>query len=335
MPATIRDVARLAGVGVGTVSRVLNNHPSVSDETRQRILTAIATLDYQPNLNARRLSLQKTLTIAVVVPFITTASVTERLRGIIAGVEGTDYDLVIYNVESVDHRDRYFRQVPHRGRVDGLIIVSLTPSDEDIERFRRAGIPTVLVDARHPRLPHVIVDDVRGGQMATETLVGLGHQRIAFLGDRYPNPFHFTSSYHRYLGYTQALDQARIPQRQDYVVTGEHSRGIARTLAHELLALPEPPTAIFAASDTQAIGALAAAQERSVRVPEDLSVIGYDDLEIATYLGLTTVHQPLFESGTEGIALLFAHMEDPDASPTQVVLPLRVEVRQTTAPPAV
>lgn len=333
MPVTIRDVARLAGVGVATVSRVLNDHPSVSAETRQRVLAAIEALDYHPNLNARRLSLQRTLTIAVIVPFITTPSVTERLRGVIAGIEGTEYELVIYNVESVANRDRYFRQVPRRGRVDGLIIISLTPTDEDVARFRRADIPTVLIDCAHPDLPHVVVDDVAGGRMATQHLLALGHRRVAFLGDRYPNPFHFTASHHRYLGYTQALAEAGMALRQEYVVMGEHSRERARVLAHELFSLEDPPTAVFAASDTQAMGVLAAAQERTRRVPQDLSVVGYDDLEVAAYLGLTTVHQPLFESGKEGAALLLAHLEDPDASPARVVLPLRLEARQTTARP--
>ncbi len=330
--ATIRDVARLAGVGVGTVSRVLNNHPSVREETRRKVLAAIEALDYRPNHSARRLSLRRTLTIGVIVPFITNPSVVERLRGITVGLEGSEYDLVIYNVESPQGKERYFQEMPFSERVDGLIIISLMPSDEDVERFRRAGIPVVLIDAVHSNLPHVAVDDIQGGRMAASHLIELGHRRIAFLGDPYPNPFGFTASYHRYLGYAQVLAQAGIPLRDRYVVTGEHSQRTAHLLAASLFENDPPPTAVFAASDTQAIGVLAAARERGLRVPKDVSVVGYDDLEIATYLNLTTVHQPLFESGCEGAALLLAMLAGQEV-PLSKQLPLTLRVRGTTAPP--
>ncbi len=330
--ATIRDVARMAGVGVGTVSRVLNNHPSVREETRRKVLAAIEALNYRPNHNARRLSLRRTLTIGVIVPFITNPSVVERLRGITVGLEGTEYDLVIYNVESPQGIERYFHEMPFSERVDGLIIISLMPSDEDVARFRRVGIPVVMVDAIHSDLPYVAVDDIEGGRMATTHLIDLGHRRIAFLGDRYPNPFGFTASYHRYLGYSEALAQRGIPQREEYVVTGEHSRRTAHVLAATLFEQEPRPTAVFAASDTQALGVLAAARERGLRVPEDVSVVGYDDLEIATYLGLTTVRQPLFESGQEAATLLLAILTDGEV-PSSRRLPLTLCVRSTTAPP--
>lgn len=329
--ATIRDVARLAGVGVGTVSRVLNNHPSVREETRRRVLAAIEALNYRPNQSARRLSLRRTLTIGVIVPFITNPSVVERLRGITVGLEETEYDLVIYNVETPEGRERYFREMPFSEKVDGLIIISLMPTDDDVQRFRRAGIPVVLVDAIHPDLPYVAVNDVEGGYLATNHLVELGHRRIAFLGDTYPNPFGFTASYHRYLGYAQALAQAGLPLREEYVVTGEHSRRTAHFLAASLLERKPPPTAVFAASDTQALGVLAAAKEHGLRVPEDISVVGYDDLEIATYLDLTTVHQPLFESGETAAQILLAILREEEVEMRQM-LPVHLRLRGSTAP---
>lgn len=330
--ATIRDVARLAGVGIGTVSRVLNNHPGVREETRRKVLAAMEALNYRPNPHARRLSSGRTLTIGVIVPFITNPSVVERLRGITVGLEGTEYDLVVYNVESPESKTRHFREMPFRDRVDGVIIISLTPTDEDVARFRRAKIPVVLVDAIHSDLPFVAVKDIEGGRMATTHLIELGHRRIAFLGDPYPNPFGFTASYHRYLGYAQALAEAGIPLSPELVATGEHSRQTAYTLAMSLLLRAPRPTAIFAASDTQAVGVLAAAHELGLRVPEDLSVVGYDDLEIAAHLGLTTVHQPLFESGHEAARLLLAILEGKEPPPSKF-LPLTLCLRRTTAPP--
>ena len=330
--ATIRDVARLAGVGVGTVSRVLNNHPSVREQTRRRVLEAIEALNYHPDPSARRLSLRRTLTIGVIVPFITNPSVVERLRGITLGLEGTEYDLVIFNVETVQNRDRYFKEVVRGKRVDGLIVISLSPTDDEAERFAQADLPVVLVDAAHPRLPHVVIDDVQGGMMATQHLINLGHRRIAFLGDIHPNPFGFTASYHRYLGYMQALEKAELPYEEKYVVLGEHSRYTAYALAMGLFDQSPPPTAIFAASDTQALGVLAAAREAGYHVPEDLSVVGYDDVETAHYLGLTTIHQPLVDSGIEGISLLMKILAGEEV-PNEIRLPLSLVVRQTTAPP--
>jgi DNA-binding LacI/PurR family transcriptional regulator len=289
-------------------------------------------LDYVPNPFARRLSLGKTLTLAVIVPFFTRPSFVERLRGIEAAIAETEYDLIVYNVESVEKRDEYFRRMSRPERIDGLVIISLSPSDEDVERFRNSGVPIVLVDARHPEVPRVVVDDVSGGYLATRHLLDLGHRQIGFLGDDYPNPFNFTSSHHRYTGYRKALLEAGVDAQPEYHVTGEHGRDVANELTHRLLSLETPPTAIVAASDIQAMGSLEAARETGVPVPDALSIIGYDDIEIAEYLDLTTIHQPLFESGWRGIHLLFQIIQ---GEPTEMLgeLPIRLVDRGTTAPP--
>lgn len=331
---TIRDVARRAGVGVGTVSRVLNDSPSVRDVTRQKVLTAIKELNYIPNPVARRLSWRKTLVIAVIVPFFTRPSFVERLRGVEYVLADSEYDLILFNVETTVRRDAYFQSVPRRERVDGLLIISLPPHDIDANRFLQAGVPTVLIDAIHPQLSRVVVDDVTGGYLATRHLIDLGHRKIGYVSDRLDNPFKFVSSRDRYQGYRQALNEANIPSPPDYHQQGEHGRQAAREMTHRLLTLPEPPTAIFAASDTQAIGVLEAARETGLKVPQELSVIGYDDIEIAEYLRLTTIRQPFFVSGVEGINLLIETIAQPSLSPKEVVMPIELIVRDTTAPPA-
>ena len=260
-PVTIRDVAEHAGVGVGTVSRVLNENPSVSDATRRKVLAAIETLDYIPNPIARRLSLRKSLAIAVIVPFFTRPVFTERLRGVEYALADSEYDLILFNVETTTKRDTYFQDVPRRERFDGLLVVSLSPRNGEVEHFLEAGVPTVLVDARHPGLSRVVIDDVAGGRLATQHLIELGHRRIGFVGDQLENPFNFVSSRDRYEGYRQALAQAGIPFRAEYHCQGVHGRAQAREMACELLASPDPPSAIFAASDTQAFGVLEAAQD--------------------------------------------------------------------------
>ncbi len=331
--STIRDVAKRAGVGLGTVSRVLNNSPLVSPATRARVLQAIAELDYTPSPVARGLSLGKTLSIAAIVPFFTRPSAIERLRGVEATLADSEYDLTVFNVETVERRDACFRDVPRPERADGVLIISLAPRDDDVERFARTNIPIVLVDADHPALSRVVTDDVNGGRLATQHLIDLGHRRIAYISDPLDTPFNFTSSRDRYQGYRLALEQAGIPFRPDYHRQGEHGRYEARHLASQLLAMPEPPTAIFAASDTQAMGVLEAAQDAGLQVPRDLSVIGYDDVEISEYLGLTTMRQQLFESGAQGVRMLLEMLTTPPATPRRELLPAELIVRGTTAPP--
>jgi LacI family transcriptional regulator len=334
--ATIRDVAKKAGVGLGTVSRVINESPKVSDTTRKRVLQAISELNYVPNPTARRLSMGKTLTIAVIVPFFTRPAEIERLRGVENMLADSDYDLIIYNVETVQRRDACMRELPRRERADGVMIISLSPRNEDLPYLVHADVPIVLVDANHPSLNllnRVIVDDLEGGRIATQHLINLGHKRIGYISDFLDNPFNFTSSRDRYNGYRQALNAAGIGFRPEYHCQGEHGRSEAYSLALDILALPQPPTAIFAASDTQAMGVLQAAREMNLRVPEDLSVIGYDDIEVAEYLTLTTIRQLLYESGQRGVELLLDILHNPRAKPKCEVMPTELIIRETTAPP--
>jgi LacI family transcriptional regulator len=332
-PATIRDVAKRAGVGVGTVSRVLNNSPSVSDSTRRKVLTAIDELSYTPNPSARRLSLGKTLSIAVIVPFFTRPAFVERLRGVEYALSQSEYDLILFNVETTVERDIYFRELPRRERVDGLLVISLSPPNGEVNYLLQAEVPTVLVDAYHPSLDHVVIDDVAGGRMATQHLIDLGHSKISLVSDPLVNPFNFVSSRDRYQGYRQALAEAGIPFRPEYHRQAPHGREEARQMAADLLSLPDRPTAIFATSDTQAVGVLEAAQNMGLMVPEDLSVIGYDDIEMAEYLHLTTIRQPLFALGIEAVELLLDSIANPPVAPRRVLLPIELVVRGTTAPP--
>ncbi len=335
-PATIRDVARKAGVGLGTVSRVINASPHVSETTRQRVRQAIGELNYVPNPTARRLSTGKTLIIAVIVPFFTRPAEIERLRGIEGTLAESNYDLIIYNVETVQRRDACIREIPRKERADGVIIISLSPRTEDLPYLVQADVPIVLVDANHPSLTmlnRVIVDDLQGGRQATQHLINLGHTKIAIISDYLENAFNFTSSRDRYNGYRQALNAAGIGFRPEYHRQAEHGRHEAYTLVLEMLALPEPPTAIFAASDTQAMGVLQAAAELGLRVPEELSVIGYDDIEVAEYLELTTMRQLLYESGQRGVELLLDILHDPGAAVKYDVMPTELIIRRTTAPP--
>lgn len=330
--ATIRDVAKKAGVGVGTVSRVINGNPAVSEATRQKVLDAIETLDFTPNTVARRLSLGKTQTIGIIVPYFTNPSVVERLRGVVSVIAASDYDMVLFDVETVVRREAYLNDVPRRRQVDGLLIISLELTNQEVERLGRSNLPTVLIDARHPDLNQVVVDNVEGGYIATRHLIDLGHRRIAFISDYLSDPFN-SPVRDRFTGYTMALEEADIPFRTEYHRQAVHGREEARKMTHDLLDLPEPPTAIFAYSDTQAVGVLEAARERALSVPADLSVIGYDDIEAALYLNITTIRQSLFESGVRGSKLLLELMSKQFSKPKCILLPIKLIRRRTTASP--
>lgn len=332
MPATIRDVAKHANVGVGTVSRVLNNSPSVSDETRQKVLDAIEELEYRPNPIARQLSTGRTLTIGVILPHLTMPSYVERLRGVQRALADTKYDLVLFSVENPHQRDTYFDDLSRTSRVDGILIISLPPTDRQAERFAKSHTPTVLVDAYHPDLCSIITDDIEGGKRVTEYLIQLGHRKIAFLGDYLETPFHPSMRY-RYQGYRESLEKANIPFLDEYLVEGHNDRTTARQLARQLLSLADPPTAIFAGCDTQAIGVLDTARSMGIRIPEDLSLIGYDGIRDAEYLNLTTIEQHLFDSGIDGVQLLINAMARNQDFPCRKYLPVELIIRGTTAPP--
>jgi LacI family transcriptional regulator len=329
---TIADVAERAGVGASTVSRVLNGG-QVSGRARTRVLAVMKELDYRPSASARSLVTGSTGTLGLVIPFFTHPSAIERVRGVLAAVGDTEYELVVCNVATPAQRDEYLGRRAPLDRSDGLLIVSLAPRDDEAEAFVRAGAPVVLLDARHPRLPSVLTDDVAGGTLATRHLIELGHERIAFVGDR-PDPgFGFVASGRRREGYRLALGLAGLRHGEELEREGPHGRDVAHRLTRELLSLPEPPTAIFAASDTQALGVLEAAGFEGFDVPGDLSVVGFDDIEVAPYVGLTTVHQPLEESGRRGVERLVAALRDEDARAREERLELELKVRRTTAPP--
>lgn len=334
MTSTIKDVARQAGVGVGTVSRVLNGHPSVSQITRQRVLAVIQQLEFTPNTTARQLSTRRTMRVGVIVPFFTRPSFVERLQGVEQALTQNRYDLVLYNVETVEKRNFYFQKLERNNGVDGWLVMSLFPNDPEAQQLSRWPVQVVLIDASHALLDFVAIDDFKGGQMATDHLVGLGHKRIAFLGDYLDSPFGFASTWQRYRGYRHVLATSGIPFRAEYHQQAEHGQMPAQEMSRDLLDLPEPPTAIVAGSDTQAIGVLQVAQEMGLRIPKDLSVIGYDDIEVAKYFQLTTIRQPLYQSGVEGVNLLLNRINHGITARQSLALPTELIARHTTGMPA-
>jgi DNA-binding LacI/PurR family transcriptional regulator len=330
-PATISDVAALAGVGIGTVSRVLNDSSQVRAVTRLRVRAAIDQLGYTP-LRAGRGRNERNGFVGILVPFFDEPSSYQRIRGVVHAVQPYGLEIVLYNVDAPDRARNRLADLP-RHNLDGLIVISLPLLDGEGGRLSEARFPTVLVDTFHPALPSVVIDDVHGGRLATEHLLGLGHERIGFVGEPARNPFAFVSSPRREQGYTAAMKAAGLSVGARYTRYGPHARASARQLASELLNLAEPPTAIVTSSDVQALGVLEAAANRGLSVPGDLSVTGYDDIDLAPFSGLTTVRQPLERSGERGGEILANAINSGDRpQPFVESLPLEMVIRSTTGP---
>jgi LacI family transcriptional regulator len=331
--ATIRDVARRAGVGVGTVSRVLNQSGPVSAETRERVLAAIAELRFHPSHAARQLATAQTYTIGVILPFLTRPFFVSVLRGIESFISETHYNLHIYNIETEHKRDFYLTQMPFRGRIDGLLIMSLPLHESHVAQLRQAAIPTVLIDTRYPGLASIATDNGAGARLATEHLLSRGHTRIAYIGGPSAPELGFAVNNERRDAYLATLRARGIDVPESFVrLDGDGVEWGAR-MADRLLDLDEPPTAVVAASDELAIGAIQAARRRGLQVPGDLAIIGYDDIELAPLLDLSTIRQPMVEMGRQAVELLLARLTARDESPLERTLPVELVVRGSTGSP--
>jgi len=327
---TIYDVANQAKVSIATVSRVINFPHQVSERTRQRVLSTIDQLGFVPKAEAIARARKSTGRIGVVTPFFTQSSFVQRLRGVAQTLLSSTYELVIYNADSPAHCRSHLESLPIVRRLDGLIVMSLLIDDEIAERLQKHELYTVMVETAHPAFSGVYIDNEAGGRLAAEFLCAKGHQRLGFIGGDIEIPgYTLHTSELRLAGYQKALEKVGHSLPSHYIGMAPFSLEQACLQTYKLLDLSEPPTAIFAASDTQALGVLKAARERGLKVPEDLAVLGFDDLEIAEYIGLTTISQSLDESGRIAVELLLARLADPSRAVQQVRLPLKVLSRQT------
>ena len=321
---TIYDVAKRAGVSITTVSRMLNDPNRVNSETQKRILKSIDELGFVPKAEARARAMQKNGRIGVISPFFTAPSFIQRLRGIAGALSPKNFELVVYTVDSTDHLQRYLSTLPLTGNLDGLIILSLPIGDNETRRLIDHGMPAVLVEYPHPKLSCVEIDDVEGGRMAAAYLLGKGHRRIAFLGDTDLPEYSLHPVSLRLSGFRKVLKEAAIDLPEAFVRLAPYSQEQTRQVAGVLLSLPEPPTAIFAATDFQALGVLKAARQLNLKVPEQLAVIGFDDLDMAEYEDLTTISQHLDESGRLAVEILIAQIESPSRLPRHIKIPLTI-----------
>lgn len=326
---TIYDVAARAGVSISTASRVLNDPNKVSEKTRTAVLSAIEQLGFVPKADARARALGKSRRVDVITPFFTAPSFVQRLRGIAAVLTPLNYELVIHTVESASRLSNHLTTLPMRGDLDGLIIIALNIDETNAARLLQGRLETVLIECRHEELCSVEIDDVAGGRLVADYLVAKGHRRFAFIGDSFFPDYGVHPISNRLVGFRQALAEKDIDLPDERVHLVPVDIETTRQRVHRWLEMEEPPTAVFAATDLQAIGVLQAARDCGLRMPDDLAVVGFDDLDISKYLGLTTVCQHLDESGKVAVEMLLFRLSNSSRSIQHVELPLEIIERDT------
>ena len=328
--ATIREVAESAGVSYATVSHVINNTRLVSPETRERVVAAMDALHYRPNALARSLRQGKTNTIGLVLPDSANPFFAEISRSIEDEAFKKGYSVFLCNTELDTQRELFYVDVLSKKQVDGIIFVAAGDQADSVDFLLQRSMPLVMVDRNVPTVEAdaVLTDNQLGGFLATQHLLELGHTRIACIA----GPSSITPSAERIIGYRKALEQAGISYDENLIVRGDYHAQSGMEITHSLLAMTPRPTAIFALNDLMAIGALRAATEAGFSIPNDLAVVGYDDLEIARFTNppLTTVAQPKKEIGRQAVHLLVDRMSQKSRPPSRLVLPPELIVRRST-----
>lgn len=328
---TIYDVADLSGVSISTISRVLNSPDKVNPDTRQLVMNAIDKLGFIPKAEARARAMQHTGRIGVITPFFTAPSFVQRLRGVAGRLSRENYELVIYPVDSEEQLQGYLSSIPVMRNLDGVIIMSLAVESHDVKRLLSNHMETVLIEFSHEKLNSIVIDDFQGGRMVAEHLIHKGYKSFGFLGDIEPperNIIHPVRS--RLEGFQSVLKDAGFQLPKKNIKQAFYAHESSREAAHELLTMPERPTAIFAASDNQALSIMKVARQLNMRIPDDVAVVGFDDIDMADYVDLTTVRQHLDESGRLSAEMVLGRLADPARATQHIYLPLNLIERQTT-----
>jgi len=330
---TIKDIAQIAGVSPSTVSRALNDSPLIREETKARIREIAAALGYERNELARGLVKGTSRALGLIVPDITNPFFAEIARGVSDVAHAQGYGVLLCTTEGNLSREAEYLRFLRRKRVDGLILSAVTIDDPNLSEFLNGSIPFVLVSRLVKGLdaPFVVGDDKTGARLAVEHLIQLGHKRIAFIG----GPANVQSSRDRMETYQKVLKEHGLKAYTKWAVFADFTQAAGRKAAQKMLRGRIRPTAIFAANDVIALGVMEAAEDLGLSIPQDLSLVGYDDISYAALprIQLTTVAQPTYEMGRIAAEYLLAICEGEKREKLRCLLPPRLIVRKTTAPP--
>lgn len=328
--ASIRDVAEHAGVSIATVSHVLNDTRPVSAATTGRVNAAVEALGYRPNRVAKSLRTSRSTTIGMLVPDNANPFFAEMARGVEHAAFDRGYNVMLCNTEGDADKERRYGDALIENRIAGVVLITADRTSRLVDDLHAAGVPVVVLDRD---LDRVDVDAVLprhhdGAVAATEHLVGVGHRRIGCIASETGG----TAATERLRGFREAIEEAGV---ESVLAFGDFQYEGGHQAARELLAAPDSPTAIFACNDLMAIGALRAAQELGLAVPNDVSIVGFDDVAQASYTApaLTTVAQPTERIGAIATELLLRRIDDPTATPDQRYVDTELVVRESVAEP--
>lgn len=332
---SIKDIARAANVSHPTVSRALSDSPLVNGETAKRIRKIAASLGYRPSAIARSLATKKTKTIGVVVTSIADPFIADVISGVEEAANDHGYSVFLANSNANPDREVKVVHSFHERRVDGILVTASRVGALYVPLLSQLKVPIVLINNQHPDetdefIYSVTIDNIKASTEVMRHLIGLGHKRIAYIGDRGG----FQSDIERLAGYRQGLAAAGYSFLPELVVQGDGKPEGGAEAMERLLALSSPPTAVFCYNDMSALGALRVLNAHGIKVPEDLSVVGFDDLAIASYTSplLTTVSQPKQQMGRLAMEILIKLLSRID-SKTNIKVEGELVVRESTAPP--
>ena len=326
---TIVDVADEAGVSYATVSRVINNKDHVSAEKRERVLRAMAQLGYVANMQARSLAGGESRVVGLLVDYLSSSYMDEIIRGIDEALDAENYDLMLYTTHRRKTKESAYVTKLTRRLADGLLLILPRNAAAYLDTLRQRQFPHVLVDylSDKQNVPSVSTTNFRGAYDATAFLLSLGHRHIGFI----TGTMEFGCARDRLDGYRAALKDYGLASDPQLVCEGDFMQPQGYHCAQKLLSLPEPPTAIFSSNDMMAFGVMEAARERGLRLPEDLSIVGFDDIPQASHVhpALTTIRQPLEEMGRSAAHLLLKYIAHPTAAIERIELPTRLIIRES------
>lgn len=331
MGVTIYDIAEKAQVSIATVSRVFNNHPRVSDDTRERVLTVAERLGYQPHVSAQNLARRQTHLISAVIPVMTNYFFVEVLRGLQDRLSESEYDLLAYTSNELEEVDVQIERAIQRGRAEGLLLFSTPITEDRVKRLKRSRQPVVLVDCFHPEFDSVSIKNEQGGYLATTHFIEKGCQKIGLITG-HPES---VPSAERRKGYERALQEAGRAMDASLMIscgnTEEHgyTEQAGYTAMQSLLRRAQQPDAVFVASDIQALGAMQAIKEARLSIPDDIAIIGFDDIIISKYVGLTTLQQPMYQMGKLAVEKFLMRLQHPDLPVSHTVFSPRLICRTT------
>lgn len=331
MKSTIEEVAKRAGVSTATVSRALRGFASVTPETKSRVEQAARELDYVISASASRRASDKTSTVGVITPFIDRWYFSNLLSGIERVTRSGGFELLVYSLDRLDERERIFHQKLLREQVDALLVCAMPPSQKEIDFLQELKIPVALVGAKVAGCASVRIDDIGGAKAATGHLINMGHQRIGLIAESPLQPMSFTAPRDRRTGFLNAHLDAGLTFDPALEAFGSFTIESGERAMDELLARPHPPTAVFCESDEMAFGAMSAIRRHGLRVPEDISIVGFDDHDLAKYLNLTTVSQSVQVMGETAAWIILDQLKNESNEPKSVVMPTQLVVRASTA----